>query len=94
MFPACLQTLTSDGWLRTGDLGYIDHAGLLWLLGRAKDMIKSGGENVFAQEVEQVPCSRHSGVYWQPWVYWGGAFILGPLYWGLYIGAFILGRGL
>lgn len=43
--------LSADGWLDTGDVGWMDEAGRLWLLGRSKDVIKSGSENVFASEV-------------------------------------------
>ena len=43
---ATRDALTDDGWLRTGDLGSVDDSGRVWFLGRAKDMIKSGGENV------------------------------------------------
>jgi acyl-activating enzyme 14 len=49
-----MQAITPCGWLRTGDLGRLDGCGRLWLLGRKKDMIKSGGENVHASEVERV----------------------------------------
>ncbi|MFT3660984.1 MAG: AMP-binding protein [Gordonia sp. (in: high G+C Gram-positive bacteria)] len=43
-----------DGWCRTGDLGWMDADGFLTLTGRAKDMIRSGGENVSPAEVEKV----------------------------------------
>ena len=54
-------TLTSDGWLRTGDGGYLDTEGYLFLTDRVKDMIVSGGENVYPVEVEEV-LSRHPDV--------------------------------
>ena len=46
--------LTSDGWLRTGDGGYVDEEGYLFLTDRVKDMIITGGENVYPIEVEEV----------------------------------------
>ena len=45
------QTLV-DGWVRTGDAGYMDEEGFVYLVDRVKDMIVSGGENVFSAEVE------------------------------------------
>jgi acyl-CoA synthetase (AMP-forming)/AMP-acid ligase II len=48
-------------WYRTGDVGYSDEEGNLWLLDRAKDMIVTGGENVYSIEVEEV-LARHPAV--------------------------------
>jgi long-chain acyl-CoA synthetase len=51
---ATAATVTDDGWLKTGDAGYIDSDGYVYLHDRKKDMIVSGGENVYPIEVENV----------------------------------------
>ena len=53
--------ITGDGWLRTGDGGYVDSDGYLFLTDRIKDMIVSGGENVYPIEVEEV-LAQHQDV--------------------------------
>lgn len=63
-----------DGWLHTGDLAVRDEAGYLFFRDRAKDMIKSGGENVYASEIEQVlyahPAVMECGVLGVPSEEW------------------------
>jgi long-chain acyl-CoA synthetase len=46
--------LSSDGWLRTGDVGTIDEEGYVFIVDRKKDMVISGGENIYCAEVERV----------------------------------------
>ncbi len=46
--------MTDDGWLRTGDIGYQTEEGYLYIVDRAKDMVISGGENIYCAEVERV----------------------------------------
>ena len=58
--------LSADGWLDTGDVGWMDESGRLWLLGRSKDVIKSGGENVYAAEVI---LSLHFSLLWDSQIF-------------------------
>ena len=67
--------LSPDGWFRTGDAGYLDEDGYLFLCDRVKDMIVSGGENVYPVEVENVlmahPGIRDAAVIGVPDARWG-----------------------
>jgi acyl-CoA synthetase (AMP-forming)/AMP-acid ligase II len=55
---ATARTLGKDGWLRTGDAGYMDRDGYLYIHDRIKDMIISGGENIYPAEVESALCDH------------------------------------
>ncbi len=55
---ATAEALRADGWLRTGDLGYVDAGGIVTYDGRLKDMLKIGGENVAALEIESYLCTH------------------------------------
>lgn len=57
---ATAAAFTSHGWLRTGDLGYLDENGALVLTGRRSQMYKSGGYNVYPLEIEQWLTSHDS----------------------------------
>jgi long-chain acyl-CoA synthetase len=52
--PDANEASFSDGWFHTGDIGYVDEEGYLYLVDRAKDMIIRAGENVYCVEVEHV----------------------------------------
>lgn len=64
-----------DGFFRTGDLGYRDADGYFYILDRSKDMIVTGGENVYSGEVEAViyehPAVHEAAVFGIPDPQWG-----------------------
>lgn len=64
-----------DGWLATGDVGYLDEEGFLFVVDRRSDLIVSGGENVYPAEIEKVlmahPAVREAGVCGMPDDRWG-----------------------
>lgn len=55
---ATAQTIDKDNWLRTGDAGYMDEDGYLYIHDRIKDMIISGAENIYPAEVESAICDH------------------------------------
>jgi fatty-acyl-CoA synthase len=74
--PAATQAaFAGDGWLRTGDLAQVDDEGYLYIVDRLKDMIISGGENIYPAEVEQAlythPAVAECAVIGVPDARWG-----------------------
>ena len=73
--PDLTRQVIVDGWLHSGDLGYVDEDGYLYLVDRKKDMIISGGVNVYPRDVEEVvvqhPGVREVAVFGVPDAKWG-----------------------
>ncbi len=69
------EAVDADGWYHTGDLGYQDAQAYLYLVDRAKDMIVSGGENIYSTEVENAlaahPSVSEAAVFGVPDERWG-----------------------
>jgi long-chain acyl-CoA synthetase len=69
------RALSGDGWLRTGDVGYQAADGYFYIVDRAKDMVITGGENVYSAEVEAViydhPAIKEAAVIGTPDPQWG-----------------------
>jgi long-chain acyl-CoA synthetase len=72
---ATAETIDSEGWLRTGDAGYLDEDGYLYIHDRFKDMICSGAENIYPAEVESAvyghPAVQEVAVFGVPDDKWG-----------------------
>ena len=75
--PEQTAEVLKDGWYRSGDMGYVDEEGYVFLVDRAKDMIVSGGENVYCSEVEEAlykhPAVLEAAVFGVPDEHWGEA---------------------
>jgi acyl-CoA synthetase (AMP-forming)/AMP-acid ligase II len=74
---ATAEAITPDGWFRTGDIGRVDADGYVFVEDRLKDMIISGGENIYSIEVERVlaehPAVAEVAVFGVPDEKWGEA---------------------
>ncbi len=75
--PEATAETLRNGWLHTGDMGYMDEKGYLFIMDRSKDMIISGGENIYPREIEEViirhPAIREVAVIGVPDPKWGEA---------------------
>ena len=75
--PEATAETLKNGWLHTGDVGYMDESGYLFIMDRSKDMIISGGENIYPREIEEVlirhPAVREVAVVGVPDPKWGEA---------------------
>jgi acyl-CoA synthetase (AMP-forming)/AMP-acid ligase II len=73
--PAATKQAIGDGWMHSGDLGYFDDEGYLFVVDRKKDMIMSGGENIYSREVEETlmlhPAVLEASVIGVPDEKWG-----------------------
>ena len=73
--PSETALVSRDGWFRTGDIGHQDPEGYFFILDRLKDMIVTGGENVYSGEVEAViyahPAIREAAVFGRSVPKWG-----------------------
>jgi acyl-CoA synthetase (AMP-forming)/AMP-acid ligase II len=84
--PDLTATALAGGWLHSGDLGYVDEEGYLYLVDRKKDMIDSGGVKVYPKDIEEVaarhPAVREVAVFGIPHAKWGetpvAAVLLNP----------------
>ena len=77
--PQATAEALAGGWLHTGDLGRCDEAGYLTLVDRSKDLIISGGSNIYPREVEEVlllhPAIKEAAVIGEPHPDWGEAVV-------------------
>jgi long-chain acyl-CoA synthetase len=73
--PAATAEVLREGWLHTGDLGYRDAEGYFFIVGRKKEMIIRGGENIYPKEIEEVlyrhPFLQEVAVVGIPDTVWG-----------------------
>jgi fatty-acyl-CoA synthase len=73
--PKATAEAIVDGWFHTGDMAHMDNDGFYYIDGRYKDMIKSGGENIYAAEVEAVirehPAVKDAALIGKPDLVWG-----------------------
>jgi long-chain acyl-CoA synthetase len=73
--PDLTAEAVKDGWLHSGDMGYVDEDGFLYLVDRKKDMIISGGVNVYPRDIEEIvvqhPAVQEAAVFGIPHDKWG-----------------------